>query len=783
MTSMRTLLIKVRRDLRRRPLRNILTLIGVIIGVAGVVAIAFTARSISEAQSATYNNNRRADIAGFTGDLSPTVRNLIERVDEVETVDSRTIITTRFDTGHGWNNLRLIGVNDFTAMQLDIVDLVEGRFPGRGEIAFDESTRELTPFEIGQVVAIRTTPADPVEYLTVVGITRSPAMLGAGIMNRAVAYSHSSTVQSYSGRAADNYLLVRVHDPEQAQQTASDISGLLSRRGVFAGSFTIRDPSGFVGSQELNTLLLLLTIFSVLGAALSSFLIANTMLAVMAEESNQIGIIKSTGGRRWQVMSTYLAYASILGAAGTIAGLLIGLLTGMVVAGYLTSMTGLNSPELVLTRREIGLAIVVGTLVTIGSTIFPALIAANQRVAPLLRSSGVRLERGLGTVRRLTAPVSRISSNVAVGLRNVLRRPGRTAMTLIVVTVAVAAFISTQALSQSVETTVDELYDLYGADGWLSFRRQTSPALAGQIAAHPDVVQVETWTSATGAIGSTRTDIWGMPVDDPLYSYRLVEGTWFERTNPMSAVLSKNLATRIHARTGDTILLDVGNRSVQVVVTGIVNDSSTYLGSTTTGKVFMATADVNRLVGRTGVVDVFALKLRSSEPAFVSQTLESLEEQLRLNGPISLAAHEDQQSARRAIDVLTLMLNAMVVVVAFVGLIGIANTLLINITERRREFGILRTLGARSVHMITILVSEGIALAMIGLVSGVLVGYPLAKVMVNLTSRELFELSFHLSLMNIAATFLVALLAVAAVSSLPGLLAARIQPIQVLRYE
>lgn len=780
---MRTLLIKVRRDLRRRPLRNILTLIGVVIGVAGIVAIAFTARSISEAQAATYDNNRRADIAGYTGDLSTTVLNLIERIDDVETVDSRTIVTTRFDSGHGWNNLRLIGVSDFTAMQLDVVDLVEGRFPGRGEIAFDESSRELTPIEIGQVIAVRSSPADPLEYLTVVGFTRSPAMLGAGIMNRAIAYSDSSTVQSYSGRAADNYLLIRVHEPEQAGQTASEVSRLLSKRGVLAGSFTIRDPSGFVGSQELNTLLLLLTIFSVLGAALSSFLIANTMLAVMAEESNQIGIIKSTGGRRWQVMSTYLAYAIVLGIAGTAAGLLIGLVVGLFVASYLTNMTGLGTPDLTLTIREIGLAILVGTIVTIGSTILPALLGANQRVAPLLRSSGVRVERGLGTIRKITAPISKISSNVAVGLRNVMRRPGRTAMTLIVVTVAVAAFISTQALSQSVETTVDELYDLYGADGWISFRRQTSPALASNIASNPNVLQVEAWTSATGAIGATRTDIWGMPVDDPLYSYRLVEGSWFSRTNPMGAVLSKNLANEIDVSAGETVLLDIGDRRVQVVVTGIVNDSSTYLGSTTTGKVFMATPDLNRLIGRTGLVDVFALKLRSSEPAFVDATLEQLEEQLRLNGPVSLAAHEDQQSARRAIDVLTLMLNAMVVVVAVVGLIGIANTLLINITERRREFGILRTLGARSVHILTILVSEGIALATIGLVTGVLVGYPLAKVMVNLTSRELFELSFHLSLMNVVATFLVALLAVAAVSSLPGLLASRIHPIQVLRYE
>jgi putative ABC transport system permease protein len=780
---MHTLLRKIQRDLRRRPLRNLLTLLGVVLGVAGIVAIAFTTRALSEAQANTYDGSMRADIAGFTGDLSPTVKNLIERQSDIDIVDSWTVAITRFDAGDGWHNLRLIGVEDFGEMQLDIVDLVEGRFPGRGEIAFDESTRELSPVEIGQTVAIRRSSADPIEYLTVSGFTRSPAALGAGLMNRATAYSSAGTVRAYSGRSADNYILIRVMDTQRTSQIASDVSRLLSKRGVFTGNFVIRDPTEFVGSRELNTLLLLLSVFSILGAALASFLVANTMLAVMAEESNQIGIIKSLGGRRWQVSITYLGYSLLLGAAGTIIGLGSGLAIGLATSRYLTGLTGLQQPGLSVAPREIGLAALVGAVVTLAATLIPALRGASGPIAPLLRSAGVRSEDRLSFIRKITAPVAEISPTVAVGLRNVLRRPGRTLMTLIVVTVAVASFISTQALSRSVSTTVDELYELYGADAWISFRRPVSDAFVREIGKNPDVVQVETWTSATGAIGSTRTDIWGMPEVNPLYSYRLVEGDWVTRSNPTSAVLSKNLADSIGARVGQKHILDVGQRTVPIHVVGIVDDSSTYLGSTTTGKVFMTTADVNRLIGRSNTADVFALKFTASDIESVDRAIVAIEDRTRDQGPVTLAAYSDQESARRAIDILTLMLNAMVIVVAAVGLIGIANTLLINITERRREFGVLRTVGARSSHIVAILVSEGVMLASIGLVAGAIIGYPLARLMVNLTSEELFELSFHLSLLNVLTTFALALLAVAAVSAVPGVLASRIRPIQVLRYE
>ena len=61
--------------------------------------------------------------------------------------------------------------------------------------------------------------------------------------------------------------------------------------------------------------------------------------------------------------------------------------------------------------------------------------------------------------------------------------------------------------------------------------------------------------------------------------------------------------------------------------------------------------------------------------------------------------------------------------------------------------------------------------------------YVAGRMMVDITSAELFELTFYLSPASILTTFIVALLAVAAVSALPGLIAARIRPIQVLRYE
>jgi putative ABC transport system permease protein len=779
----RTLLHKVWRDLRRRPLRNSLTLLGIVLGVAGVVAISATGRSLVEAQQLTYAGAHRADLAAWTGELSPTTRNLIDRQSNVLLTDTRNVHLTRFTAGDGWYNLRLIGIDSIDALRLDTIEITQGRTPGRGEIVFDESTRDLTPVRIGDVVAIRNAPGDVTQYVTVVGFTRSPASLGAGLLNRATAYVPRATVTSMTGRSGDNFLLVRVQDPERASQTAQDISRLLSKRGVAVGAFDVRDPTEFVGSREIGTLLLLLQIFSYLGAALSSVLVANTLAAVMGEEVAQIGILKSVGAQRWQIVATYVAYGLALGMMGTLAGLAAGVVIGSRITAYLTSLTGLQHPGVSITLREIGLAIVVGAAVTLSAALFPVILKANERAAPLLRSPGVRNESSSAALRRLSGPISRLNVAAALGMRNALRRPARTLSTILVVMVAVAAFIATQALSRSVSGTVDELYALYGADGWVSFSRPVDLAFARVLERDPWIVHAEPWTSARGAFGSTRTDIWGMPEHDTLYSYRLIDGSWYTRGNPAQAVVTSNLAATLGIRVGDVRLLDVGQHRESVVVVGIVDDSSTYLGNTATGKVFMHIADVNRIRRLGQQAEIFAFTLTSSDPAIVDTALAEIEDRARAHGPITYSAYADQQASGQAIGVLTLMLNAMVVVVAVVGVAGIANTLLINISERRREFGILRSLGAGTRHVLVVLVSEGFMLALLGLVAGSLAGYPLARLMVRLTSAELFELSFHLSLESVAATFAIALVAVAAVSSLPGLVASRIHPIQVLRYE
>lgn len=780
---MHLLLAKSIRDIQRRPLRALLTIIGVILGVAGVVAISYAGRSLITAQRDTYANTHQPDITARVAQISPSLADLLEDRDNVAAVDTRAGQRTRASNGHGWIDTKLLGVDDFDAMRLDAIKLLTGHFPGSGEVAFDASVTSLSPIEIGDLVALQRAAGTPVTYARVSGFVQAPARLDAGITNSTTAFMPAAEVRHMLGIQENNVLLIRTEQPQRAAETVTDIRESLASRGIASQDYLIRDPSTFAGSRALQTVIVLLGLFSVLGAVLSSFLVANTMAAVMTEESRQIGIIKALGGTRWDAMRTYLTFAGIIGAIGTVIGWVLGLAGGRFLTSYLTSLTSLTLPNFSLSPREFLLALLVGTGVTVGATALPAWIAVQQRAARLLANRGMVADFRRGTTKRLTEHAGRAGTIAAMGLRNLARRPTRAWATLAVVAVAVAAFLGTQAVSRSVSVSVDRVYGLYDAQGWISFATPVDDSFARVLDTHPDVDVAEPWDIVEASIGSIRTQILGVPSDTQIYIPRTTAGSWLGHDNPPMAVLTTNLSRALKARIGEVIRLDAGPRSMLVQVAGVVNDESTYLGGSAIGKVFVGGDDAKRLTGSGNQASLFALKLHSSAPGDVDRSLAYLEHRFQNLHPVTLSIYKDQEGSRQAISILAVMLDSMVLIIGIVGLAGIVNTLLINLSERRREFGVLRALGATSRHMMKLVMTEALGLALMGCAIGALIGYPLARYLVQVTGDQLFRLEFHLGPMTVLSTLIVALVAAAAVSTGPGLLATRIRPIQVLRYE
>ncbi len=779
------LLVKTLRDLRHRRLRSALTILGIVIGVAGVVAIAATARNLAAAQARVYAAAGQADIAVAAREVSPTVRNVLERLDNVATVEGRAydLVTASPDPEAArWPELRLVGVDDFDRMRVNRVELVAGRFPEAGEIALDESSRRLLPLRLGDTLYLRDNVGERPVALRVVGFTRTPARLDAAILNQANGYASIGEVRRALGIAGDNRLLIRLEDPRQAGQTAGRIGRALGQRGVTVGAVQLRDPERQEGRRELATLLALLTVFSAVGVVLSGFLTGNTIAALMAEEMRQVGIMKSLGAGRWRLLRGYLLPALVLGGAGTLLGVPLGLVGGGALGRFLAGLLGLQLPPFTLAGREVALAAAVGLGVPVAAAIFPAWRGAGTPVSRLVRSYGIAGSYQRRAIDRLLRPVGRLSALALMALRNTGRRRARSLVTTLTIAISAAVFLATQTLDASVLATIDRLYGVYAADAYVTFSRPVVVGYERDLERLPDVRRAEAWARAAGFIGPRATDVWGLPPDTALYRYRLVAGRWL-RGAPREVVVTANLAGEAGIVVGQLLPVDIGKEGRAFTVVGIVDDENTYLGSNATGKLFMALDDLSRLTRYGDGANFFAVALRQNDPAAVDAALGRIERATGDFRPSTYAAYADKASTLRAVSILTLLLRAMVLTVGLIGAAGIANTLVLNVTERRREIGILRAVGAGRGHLLRLLLAEGLALGAAGLALGLALGLPLAYQLVALTGASLFRLDFHLTPGIVGLTAALALGTAALASVGPGLLAARLRPIEALRYE
>jgi len=112
------------------------------------------------------------------------------------------------------------------------------------------------------------------------------------------------------------------------------------------------------------------------------------------------------------------------------------------------------------------------------------------------------------------------------------------------------------------------------------------------------------------------------------------------------------------------------------------------------------------------------------------------------------------------------LLMSIVVVIIFVGLINIMNTLNMNIIIRKREFGMLRALGFTKKDMKKTLLKEAAIYGVVSSIIGVLMGYLLIWIVYRL-ARSIFNLKFYVDIKLIVLTFVVTVLLGVCSSILP----------------
>jgi putative ABC transport system permease protein len=154
---------------------------------------------------------------------------------------------------------------------------------------------------------------------------------------------------------------------------------------------------------------------------------------------------------------------------------------------------------------------------------------------------------------------------------------------------------------------------------------------------------------------------------------------------------------------------------------------------------------------------------------------------LRFNQPNNFAVRTPERTIRTFRQITGGVSAAMIVIAGIsliIGGVGVMNIMLMNVTQRTREIGVRRALGARQADIRQQFVTEAITLALVGGATGVAAGMGISKLV-----GAISPFPTSISLAAIVAGLVVSGLVGFFFGTYPAYKAARLDPIEALRYE
>jgi putative ABC transport system permease protein len=422
--------------LTHRGLRSWLTILGIIVGVAAVIAMLSIGAGMSQSMQAQMSNFG-ADVLtvsvgrtrafgpesgfgdrfqpgsggppGSSGGTSTTTTTTtatltdtdILAISTAEGVDTASgIISGRATVQYLAQTVTVTveGIEPSAWNTMTTSELASGRFLESGESTsvlignsvangmFDYNLTVDTQIRIGS------------KTFTIIGILEESGTGSFGGDDRTVFMTVQAAREIVTDIGNNEYssIQVKVTDTNAIVQIIENVEQVLyTSRMVTSDTadFTVTSPTSMLETIQstMTTLTFFLTGIAAISLLVGAIGIANTMFMSVMERTRLIGILKSIGTRNSEIMKMFLAESGIIGLMGG----LLGIFLGFIVVGIISDVginimgmgrMGTNTSVAIVTPELIIFALVFSTVIGIVSGLIPARKAARLQIVEAMRS-------------------------------------------------------------------------------------------------------------------------------------------------------------------------------------------------------------------------------------------------------------------------------------------------------------------------------------------------------------------------------------------------------------
>ncbi len=851
------------RSLWARPSRTLLTLSAIILGVSVILAISITNLSTLDAVTTLFGEaSGKAHLvvtsqeAGEGGFPEVALRRVVPVPDvkwAVPSVQAQTSLATEAAApmdisffGAVAGGLTIYGIDPVLDAEAREYKVVDGQFLSPDldayAIVLVKDYAEGEEIQVGDDVQI--VASEGVETMRVVGLMSKE---GAGQLNNgAFAVVPLGTAQEIFGRVGDlDQIDIVASGRASSGSRLDELKITLQARLGEDYAVTYPATRGRRVTQMLDGYQMGFNFFGVVALFVGAFLIFNAFSMTVVERTREIGMLRTVGMTRGQVMQQIVSEASILGCVGSALG---------VGGGLLLSRGLIRMMELLLVQevREVhvplsGLltSMVVGVCMTLIATSIPAWQAG--RIAPLeaLRIRGNPQEPWIlrwgwiagggllllsyvvlyhfhlpsaiqdrfshavalgvlvgGTLlipvlfrawERVARPfVRRLYGNEGqLGSRNTLRAELRTMLTVAALMIGVAMILSIRAVTGAFEVDIRGWLDNYiGGDLYVHASYPMRTDLAQRLEAVEgvaDVAPIRYFGVEQVRSDGTRESLSFMAVDPA--SYQRVTSFVFAANQGDPARLLERLAA------GDAVFVS----SVLSEKYGLAQGDTIRLETRRGEREFEIAGVVVDFYNRGMVIqgswrdmrrhfrldDVSAFLLGVSPEYSIEEVQNRID---RLYGRRRhLTVDSNEALSGRALSLLDQtsgLFDVLALIAMIVGALGVVNTLTMNVLERTQEIGMLRSLGMTRWQLAKMILAEAGMMGFAGGAFGLVFGLLMSRIVLQAMNAVTgYELSYVVPVHGVLVSLVIALIVSQLAALWPARRATRINIIEAIQFE
>jgi putative ABC transport system permease protein len=384
-------------------------------------------------------------------------------------------------------------------------------------------------------------------------------------------------------------------------------------------------------------------------------------------------------------------------------------------------------------------------------------------------------------------------------LRNVFKRKLRVLLTIAGITIGILALVVMGGMAEKINLMVSGGSRYYSDKVIVTTENANmfsieplSLAKAAEIEKVPGVAVVSAEVQTllekdTGMSFGMPALIWGSDwkgQDREKFELNYAQGRALQPSETGAVVIGSDLVRKLSAKVGE----DVTVRDEQFLVVGILDKTLTAPDNA----VFMNLADAQRLFAQdvnpliltsiygdpsSIITDFVVYPTTGTDPEQLATDINAAVDGVKASGPSYF-----QDQIANATRIMNYILYGIAIISLIVGGLSVINTMTMSVNERTREIGVRKAIGASDGQIVRQFLAEAGVIGLIGGVSGLFLGWVAATAVnkaLEASGINLFLITPRLAIGSVVFAVILGLIA----GLLPSLHAARMRPVDALRYE